>query len=248
MQVPRSGTLLKLIRSGLQARKAELVALMDAHITDEARGLLDDLFTAPEVQNRYRLTLLKKLLQSTKPTRIREAIADFEILTALHGELETILSVLDLGVAGIRYYAGSVLKSEIFQIQRRETNDRYVHAAAFVAHQFFRSRDNLVDIWLNVMASFQTTASREHKEKLLENRKDQHQRLKIAVHDLDREVTGLIGEIRRLACADDLSDTQKVAAIRDAPEGERTGTLDRLKARLDEAGLDRNWHDMLEAH
>jgi hypothetical protein len=48
VQVPKSGTLLELVRSGLQARKAELVALMDAHLTDEARGLLDDLFTAPE--------------------------------------------------------------------------------------------------------------------------------------------------------------------------------------------------------
>ena len=48
VQVPRAGTLLELIRSGMQARKTELVALMDAHLTDEARGLLDDLFTAPD--------------------------------------------------------------------------------------------------------------------------------------------------------------------------------------------------------
>ena len=119
VQVPRAGTLLELIRSGLQARKAELVALMDAHITDDARVLLDDLFTAPEEQNRYRLTLLKKLSQSTKPTRIKEAIADFETLAALYGELNSILSVLDLGVAGIRYYAGSVLKARMFQLQQR---------------------------------------------------------------------------------------------------------------------------------
>ena len=126
VQVPRAGTLLELIRSGLQARKAELVALVDAHITAAARDLLDDLFTAPEEQNRYRLTLLKKLSQSTKPTRIREAIADFETLAVLHGELETILSVLDLGVAGIRYYAGSVLKSRMFQLQQRSESDRYM--------------------------------------------------------------------------------------------------------------------------
>lgn len=248
LQVPKAGTLLELIRSGLQARKAELVALMDAHITDDARSLLDDLFTAPEEQNRYRLTLLKKLSQSTKPTRIREAIADFETLTALHGELETILSVLDLGVAGIRYYAGSVLKSRMFQLHQRSESDRYIHAAAFVAHQFFRSQDNLVDIWLSVMASFQTATSREHKEKLLEDRKDQHQRLKTAVHDLDREVSGLIREIRRLASADDLSDSQKVAAIRGVLEGERTSVLDRLKTGLAEAGPDQSWHDVLEAH
>ncbi len=248
VQVPKSGVLLALIRSGLQARKADLVALMDNHLTDEARGLLDDLFIAPNEQNRYRLTLLKKLSQSTKPTRIKEAITDFETLAALHGELDSILSILDLGVAGIRYYAGSVLKSEIFQIHRREASDRYIHATAFVAHQFFRSQDNLVDIWLSVMASFQTTASREHKEKLLEGRKDQHQRLKAAVHDLDREVFGLIREIRRLASAGDLSDSQKVAAIRGALEAERNGAFERLKAGLDDAGQDRSWRDVLEAH
>ena len=71
--VPKAGTLFELIRAGLHERKAELVAQMDAHLTDEARGLLDDLFTTPDEQNRYRLTLLKKLSQSTKPTRIKES-------------------------------------------------------------------------------------------------------------------------------------------------------------------------------
>ena len=248
VQVPKAGTLFELIRSGLQARKAELVALMDAHLTDEARDLLDDLFTAPEEQNRYRLTLLKKMSQSTKPTRIKEAVTDFETLAGLHGELESILTVLDLGVAGVRYQAGSVLKSDIFQIHRREANDRYIHAAAFVAHQFFRSQDNLIDLWLSVTASFQATVSRDHKEKLLEGRKDQHQRLKTAVDDLDTEVFGLIREIRRLASADDMSDTQKVSAIRGVLEGERTGAFERLKAGVHDAEQDRGWHNALEAH
>ena len=95
---------------------------METYLTDVSRALLDDLFTAPDVQNRYRLTLLKKLSQSTKPTRIKEGVADFERLAALYDQLEDILSVLDLGIAGIRYYAGSVLKSEVFQIHRREAN------------------------------------------------------------------------------------------------------------------------------
>lgn len=63
------------------------------------------------------------------------------------------------------------------------------------------------------------------------------------MHDLDREISGLIREIRRLASADDLSDTQKVAAIRGALEDERTGALDRLKAGLDDAAPNRSWHE-----
>ena len=246
--VPRAGVLLELIRSGLQTRKTELVTLMNTHLADEARDLLDDLFAAADDRNRYRLTLLKKLSQSTKPTRIKEGIADFETLEALHGQLEGILSILDLGVAGIRYYAGSVMKSRMFQLQQRSEADRYIHAAAFVAHQFFRSQDNLVDLWLSVMASFQTTVSRDHKEQLLESRKDQQQRLKAAVDDLDAEVFGLIRHIRRLASADDLSDAQKVTSIRELLEGERTDAFERLKTGLHDAGQDRAWHGVLEAH
>ncbi|MDE0304964.1 MAG: DUF4158 domain-containing protein [Albidovulum sp.] len=40
-QVPRSGVLIEWIRSGLQTRKAEFIALMDAHPADDVRGLLD---------------------------------------------------------------------------------------------------------------------------------------------------------------------------------------------------------------
>ena len=64
----KSGVLLELIRSRLQARKVELIALMEAHLTDDARALLDELLTTPDDQNRYRLTLLKKLPQSARPT------------------------------------------------------------------------------------------------------------------------------------------------------------------------------------
>ena len=247
-QIPLSGTLLALIRSGLQTRKTELIALMDAHLSDETRGVLDDLFAVPDDQNRYRLTLLKKLSQSTKPTRIKEGVADFETLSTLYDQLEGILSVLDLGVAGIRYYAGSVLKSEVFQIQRREANDRYIHAAAFVAHQFFRCQDNLVDLWLSVMASFQTTATRKHKEALLENRKEQQKRLKSVVDDLDTQVFGMIREIRRLTNAQALSDTQKITKIRELLDHQPTD-FEHLKADLEEATeQDKSWFEMLESH
>ena len=87
----------------------------------------------------------------------------FQTLAELHEQLEDILSVLNLGSAGIRYFAGSVLKSRMFQLQQRAEPARYIHTTAFVAHQFYRIQDHLTDTFLNVMASFQTTASREHK-------------------------------------------------------------------------------------
>ena len=248
IQIPPSGVLIELIRSGLQARKAELTEMMNTCLNNEARGLMDTLFTAPDTGNRYRLTLLKKLSQSTKPTRIKEAIADFDMLSALYNQLESTLLALDLGVAGIRYYAGSVLKSKIFQIQRREENDRYIHAAAFIAHQYFRMNDNLVDIWLNAAASFQTAVSREHKERLLENRNMQQERLKSVMDTLDTGVLGLIQSIRNLTDADDLSDTEKVAKIRTLFSDEKTDSINRLKTDIETVARDECRYDVLETH
>ena len=76
VQVPSAYRLNDLIRAGLHDRKAELIALMDSQLPAEARHLLDDLFAASDDQNRYRLTLLKKLSQSTSPSRIKEAVAE----------------------------------------------------------------------------------------------------------------------------------------------------------------------------
>ncbi len=248
IQAPVAWVVTELIRSGLQEHKSSLVTLMDAHLDNQTRYLLDNLFTTPGDQYQYRLTLLKKLSQSTKPSRVKESIADFEILSALHSKLNSILSILGLEYVGIQYYAGSVLKSEIFQMQRRKANDRYIHSAAFVAHQFFRIQDNLADIFLSVMVTFQNTAIREHKEYFFEQRKVQNQQLKTVVDELDTSVFGLLREIRSLAGDTSLSDTDKIMQINTLLDRVKTESFEQLKAGLQQAGQSTVWHDILERH
>ena len=72
------------------------------------------------------------------------------------------------------------------------------------------------------MASFQTTASCEHKERLLQNRKAQQKQIKIIIDGLDVSVFGVIHEIRCVASAANLSDTQKVLAIQALLDREHT--------------------------
>ncbi|MFS4583643.1 Tn3 family transposase [Phaeobacter sp. C3_T13_0] len=247
VQVPSSYRLNDLIRTGLHDRKAELIALMDSQLPAEARHLLDDLFSAPEDQNRYRLTLLKKLSQSTSPSRIKEAVADFEILSKLHVQLDAVLSKLDLGTAGIRYFAGSVLRSEIFQMQRRERNDRHIHAAAFVAHQFYRCQDNMIDLWLNVMASFKSAAARDYQETLVQERKDQQRQIGIVVEGLETSVFGVLRDIRGVMAAANLSDAQKVTATQTLLNQSNTDDFDQLKNDLAATASEAGWHDILEA-
>lgn len=114
VQVPVSGVITEMIRSGLQTQKSTLITLMETRLDDQVRQLLDGLFTTPDGQNQYRLTLLKKLSQSTKPSRVKESVTDFETLSELYRQLDIILSTLNLGYAGIHYYAGSVIRSRMF--------------------------------------------------------------------------------------------------------------------------------------
>ena len=248
IQIPTLYSLTEMIRAGLQGRKEELTAVMESHLTERARHLLDGLFAAPDDQSPYRLTLLKKLSQSTKPARIKESLADFEVLAELHGALEDVMSILNLGPSGIRYFAGSVLRSRMFQMHQRAEPDRYIHAAAFVAHQFYRIQDNVSDILLNVMASFQTTVSREHKDHVAEREKDQKKAVKAVVDDLDRSVFGMIRQIRAFTENETLSDTQKVIEIKSVLGRQKAGAFETLKADLEAAVTDHSWYDVLESH
>ena len=164
VQLPGEHRLTALIASALQRRKRQLALRIEQLMTVELRDRLDDLFVqaAPADDgaelgrtSRYRLTLLKKLSQSTKTGEIRQRTNDLLHLKEMHDGLVGILSVLGLGREGVSYYAGSAIKSEIFQLARRTDPDRYLHVIAFIAHQLYRMQDNLVDTLLTTLQSHQ---------------------------------------------------------------------------------------------
>ena len=247
VQIPSSYRLSDLIRVGLQDRKTELISLVDRHLSDDARRLLDGLFASPEHQSQYRLTLLKKLSHSTRPTKIKEAVADFETLSDLYRQLDLTLTHLDLGAAGIRFFAGSVLRSKMFQLQQRSQTDRYLHAAAFIAHQFYRCQDNMIDLWLSVMASFKSSAAREYQETLAQDRKDQQRQITSIVDSLDASVFGVLRSIQSVMAAANLSDTEKVAAIEKLMARSKTEDFDQLKGDLAQTVSNASWYDIMEA-
>lgn len=61
---------------------------------------------------------------------------DLADLSELHAQLAPVLLAMNLTHEGIRYYAGSVIKSQIFQLNQRSDEDRYVHVIVFIAHQY----------------------------------------------------------------------------------------------------------------
>jgi hypothetical protein len=107
--------------------------------------------------------------------------------------LTPLLSVLELGHEGVRYFANSAIKSDVFQLNQRADEDRYIHAVAFIAHQFYQLQDNLLDTLLTVVPSAQNAAQREHKKWAYAQRQSRDQTLGELVSRLDNDVFSLVG-------------------------------------------------------
>src|SRR5947209_578829 len=142
--LPSYNVLANLIADETNRHKRDLVGIVDKHLTVEQREMLDALLEkepdpeeaeSPLQVQRHRLTLLKKSFQSTKPARIKANIADLQLLQGLYLKLEPVITALGLTHEGLRYYANSVIKAEIFQVSRRAAADRYLHLLAFIAHR-----------------------------------------------------------------------------------------------------------------
>lgn len=160
-----------------QTLSAETRSLLDALLIQETA----DEATAPGKTSAYKLTLLKKLSQSTKPSKVKERVADLALVEELYQALQPVLTALALNQDAIQYFAHSVIKAKVFQLTRREEKDRYLHLVAFIAHQYYRLQDNLVDVLLSSLQSFHNSALREHKEQCYVRREQRHESLKTLV-------------------------------------------------------------------
>jgi hypothetical protein len=122
-EIPGTYALTELITKESQQHRRELAETIERSLSTRHRELLDALLEKqealwqpePHVQ-RYKLTLLKRFSQSTRPSRIQANIEDLCVLRPLYHEVEAVVSALDLTPEGVRYYANSVLKSRIFHI------------------------------------------------------------------------------------------------------------------------------------
>ena len=247
IEVPGAWRLSELVRTGLGTHKSDLIRLVDTHLTPNARQLLDSLFVQEDGANRYRLTLLKKSPHSARPGKIRETAADLQILSDLYRETTPVLEILNIGPEGIRYHAGGVRRSEMFQLQRRSDADRYLHAIAFIADQHHRLQDAMVDMLLSVMQSFESAVIRDHKEAVFTQRKSEGARLEEMLEVVDAEVLNPLREIRALVEDGTMSDALKLDGIRGILDRDQSRIVDRLRADIrKESNGAEQYHRVLE--
>ncbi len=261
VHVPGCFRLAELILDAINRRKKVLTELVGKRLSTETRALLDELFvqsteldgeSMPSKTAAYKLTLLKTLSQSTKPSKVKERVSDLDVLATLYARLQPVLNSISLNHDGIHYYANSVIKAEIFQVLRRSEEDRYLHVIAFVAHQYYRLQDNLVDGLLSSLQSFHNSAQREHKEQCYVRRQQRNQSLKALVNCLDEELLGTLAVIDAITHDERLTDSEKIERIRrvldarDPARRELEEELVELKRGLQSELNEENYYEILE--
>jgi TnpA family transposase len=223
IEVPGYFRLAALILRAINRHNRSLVATVEHLLTSDTKALLDSLLqqeaadadATPGRTSAYKLTGLKKLSQSTKPSAVKARVADLALIEKSYRSLQPLLEGLGLGPESIQYYAQSVIRAEIFQLTRRDEKNRYLHLAAFVAHQYYRLQDNLVAVLLTSLQRLQNTATREHKEHCYAQREQRNESLKTLIGYLDLGVFETLATISAVTRDHILTDSAKVQRIRD---------------------------------
>jgi hypothetical protein len=252
IEVPTSFRLTDAISRAMQQHGRAIAKLTAGAMTDEVRSLLDNMFLRDEadpIQSPFRLTLLRKLSQSTRPTKIRERLEDLGVLKELHAKAAPILSVTKLGPDGIRYFASSVARMRTADLRRRSDDDVRVHLLAFIAHQFYRLHDNLVDVLLASVQTFENAAVREHRDWCFDERKRHERATETLLDDLDTTVFQVLHQIREAVADDLLNDREKVARIGHLvqPEQAAEAKSQELRSSVANDATDGHYFDILDA-
>lgn len=177
------------------------------------KRLLDQLFEKDLKEGsragQYKLTLLKRFSQSLQPAKISSNIAAFDVLHELFLIAYPIVQKLDLSSEGIRYYATSVHKNQVFQIKRRTDNNRYLHLLTFVTHQFYQLQDVLVETLISAVTSAYNVAQKEAREYYYKIRNEQAKNTSQLVN-CSKSMLEVMESVKAILMDHSLDDTIKV--------------------------------------
>jgi hypothetical protein len=139
VEVPGYFPLAALILTAINQHNRRLTATVETLLTSETRALLDALLlqeateegSPPGKTVAYKLTSMKKLSQSTKPSKVKERVADLKLVQERFRLLKPVLDHLNLGPDGLQYYAyGGEDTKRNFTHLKRPWRDRLIGSAA----------------------------------------------------------------------------------------------------------------------
>lgn len=236
--IPSYNVLADLIVAALNSHQRTLSKIIVACLTENQRTNLDTLLekepsNSTEEGWRYRLTLLKKPNQSTRPAKIRANLADLDTVQTLYLDLMPVVQRLDLGYESIRYYAYSVIKAQIPQVSRRADEDRFLHLIAFIVYQTFKLNDILIDVLLSGVQAAVNAAEKEQKEVYFRERDQRNQSFTTLIEQFRKNVQETLSAIRTIVADTKLNDSQKVVLI-DSVLNEKSAKPAQIEQQIEE--------------
>jgi TnpA family transposase len=259
IEVPSYYAISQIITDVLKSLEQNILNLIEKHVSEYHKKILDNLLSVSEEYltedkedlklKRYKISLLKKNSQSTRPSKIRENIIDLQCLRELFVNLQPAIQALDLSPEIVQYYAQVVIKSQIFQIARRDSS-KYLYLISFVIYQYFRLNDLLVDTLIQSVQSAINTALRDHKEEFYKKRHYKHQNIKQLSENVSNHLN-ILYKINEIIRDNNLSDKEKVDTIRSLlnEEEDRENIKEQLESLEKDSNRvikDNDYYDVLE--
>ena len=213
VETPDYKTICDTVESVYKTHIDQQIAVVKNNLSNDGAQKLDALFakgknTYDEMET-YRLTLLKKLNQSTKTSKIRENVARYDTLKPLYDIALPIVSELDFTKDGLKRYALSVHRRQVFQINRLKDHDRHLHLVIFIAHQFQHLVDILVETFLASVKTAVNKAENLAKEEYYKQRQEQSGHTQTLVKDTV-DLVSLVEKLKETLNNPILSDSEKV--------------------------------------
>ena len=239
IEVPGAYALTELILDAVRRHKQDLIEHIRIALSPESRAALDALFekepaaTEELKVQRSRLALLKQFSHSTKPAKIKANVDDLGTIGELYRPFHEVVRTLDLTPEGLRYYAHSVIKAEVYQVSRRAEPDRHLHLLCFIAHQYFHLPDLLMDTLLIAARGTAKACKQEDRDRYYEGRSDRRESAWSLVEQVERLACDPLDRIESIAFRERLPRRREGASHPGrAPRGEQRRALEQQIARF----------------
>jgi len=180
IEVPGYYVLASIITAALNEYEKNLLSSLNQVMPQADKRFLDSLLKGSDANLkllRYKLTELKKASQSLRPTGIKENIQGLLYFKELYEKLQKVSSHLNLNIQTTQYYAELVIKSQTFQMIRREDN-KYLLLVCFIIHQYFTLNDYLIDSLIQSSQSARNAASKKYELQYFINREQRQKTMK----------------------------------------------------------------------
>lgn len=221
IEIPSYNILSEIITESFNNYEKELLKITEKNLTIEDKNLLDNILKIDEEYTnlnndskvkRYKITSLKKISYSPKPSKIKENIINMIVFKNIFSSLQNTIKELNLSNEIIKYYANWTSKTDVFNINRKEEQKIYLALICFIIHQYFTLQDTLVDSLFNSVQSIINSAIKEDKEIYFITKKEREEKT-LEVINLTEKSISIYSDVKKIAFSFNLNNDQKIEQI-----------------------------------